>query len=72
MNDRLRNVMARILELDPDAINPDLKAADEPMWDSLKHMNLVFALEDEFGIRFSDAQLPRLTSVAAIEEALGQ
>jgi acyl carrier protein len=35
-------------------------------WDSLKHMTLVMALEEEFGISFEDDELPVLTTVEAI------
>src|SRR5206468_3170990 len=41
-------------------------------WDSVHHMNVVLALENDFEIEFDDAELPTLTSVprmvAAIEK----
>jgi acyl carrier protein len=45
-----------------DASSPDSIAA----WDSLRHMNLMLSLEEEFGVRFSDDQIMTMTSVGAI------
>jgi acyl carrier protein len=40
----------------PENASPDL--IDK--WDSVNHMNLILALEEEFGIRFSDDELTQL------------
>lgn len=32
-------------------------------WDSLGHMNLILALEEEFGIRFLDEEVAELLSI---------
>jgi acyl carrier protein len=39
-------------------------------WDSLKHMHLVLAIEDEFGIEFDDAQVSELSSAGAMLDAI--
>lgn len=48
-------------------------AADDPVareaqsdWDSLKHIELVFALEDALGVRFDAGEIGELNDVAAI------
>ncbi|MFT0531221.1 acyl carrier protein [Castellaniella hirudinis] len=35
-------------------------------WDSLKHVEIMFALEDEFGIAFSEKELSDLDNVSEI------
>jgi acyl carrier protein len=35
-------------------------------WDSLRHMNLVVALEEEFRVRFTDQQIDELLSLRLI------
>lgn len=40
--------------------------ADEPRWDSIRHLELVFALEDAFDVRFDGSELPALDSLASI------
>jgi acyl carrier protein len=39
-------------------------------WDSLKHMEIVFAVEDSLGIEFREEELLDLNSIAAICEAV--
>lgn len=70
MDTKLRKIMVEILGVDEDSIDSEVSVENEPRWDSLRHMNLIFALEDTYGIRFSDDQISALTSVRAIEKAL--
>jgi acyl carrier protein len=44
--------------------------ADGPAWDSLKHMQIVFAVEEKFGIQFTEAEIPRLDSYQQFAEHL--
>lgn len=39
---------------------------DTPGWDSLKHVELIFALEDEFDLQFTAAELEELKSEAEV------
>jgi len=41
-----------------------------PDWDSVMHLNLILALEAEFGVRFSTTEIPTLTSIKKIRERL--
>lgn len=70
MNEKLKNILAEILEIDPATIDSSTSVATEKKWDSLRHMTLIFAIEDGLGVRFDDNELPQLTSVSAIEQAL--
>jgi acyl carrier protein len=51
-------------------IGSDVSRKNTPEWDSLKHIELMFALEDRFGIQFSEDELAGLDSVARIVEAV--
>jgi acyl carrier protein len=66
MEDRIRNVMAAVFEISPDQISDEASPHDIKAWDSIKHMNLVLALEEEFGIQFEDAEIPSLVSFEII------
>lgn len=72
MNEKLRVIVAGALELDPSDVTEDTSVENQAKWDSLHHMNLIFAIEDGFCIRFADDELPQLTSIAAIERALAK
>lgn len=46
--------------------SPTVRRADLPQWDSLRHIELMFALEDAFGVQFSAEELATLDNVATI------
>lgn len=72
IRDRARTVLAKALKADPEAIADNASQMELSAWDSVRHMNVVLALENDFGIEFEDAELQGLTSlpllVAAIEK----
>ncbi len=45
---------------------------DEPAWDSLKHIEIVFSIEGAFGVRFSPDEMPLLDSLDAIVAMVGE
>ena len=63
-------VMSQVFGLPVEAIQDDASADTIESWDSVKHMNLVMALEEEFGMCFADEQIIELQSCDAIVEAL--
>jgi acyl carrier protein len=69
-DDRIREVMAGVLEVEPDAIGPAFGRADAPLWDSLNHLRLVTALEEAFGIRFSMREVAELERFESIRQAV--
>ena len=62
----IRRIMCDVLRVTPDDIEPATVPNDVPEWDSLSHITLVVALEQELGIRLGVADVERMTSVAAI------
>jgi acyl carrier protein len=48
----------------------DMRRADLAQWDSLKHVEIVFALEDQFGVHFDESEFATLDSVTAIAAAV--
>ena len=61
-------LVRRILRL-PEAA-PASERASTTEWDSLKHMEIVFALEDRYGIQFDEPEFETLDSVEAIAAAI--
>jgi acyl carrier protein len=70
MRDRVRQAMASVWNVPADEIAEDADTTSLPSWDSLRHMELMLELEMSFGVRIPADELPELTSVGAIEEAL--
>jgi acyl carrier protein len=67
---RTRVVMGKVLQVPPQDISADVSRKTLPVWDSLKHMNLILALEDEFGVEFSDQEIAGINSLNLLLEAL--
>ena len=53
-------------------IGKPVQRVSEPRWDSIKHVELLFALEDAFGINFKEEELVGLDSSDAIIAAIGR
>jgi acyl carrier protein len=72
MHDRLRGVFAEVFELSPSAVPHDASNENLPLWDSLRQLELMLALELEYGVRIPTEAMLELQSVAAIEEFLAE
>jgi acyl carrier protein len=60
--DRLRQVFVDTLELGPDVDVDNLAYRDIEQWDSLGHMTLVAAIEDDFDVQLSTEQVIDMSS----------
>ena len=72
MTDKIKEVMSQVLEFPAEQIQADTSPEHVERWDSLKHMQLILALEEEFGILFPDDAVPNLLSYGAIEAAISE
>jgi acyl carrier protein len=63
-------VIADVLGVDPAAIGPDASPDTIPAWDSVQHLNLVIALEEEFGARFTPEEIEEAVGVRALTTIL--
>jgi acyl carrier protein len=70
MRDRVRQTIASVWSVPEDEIPVDADATSLQGWDSLRHLELMLELEMSFGVRIPAEEMPELTSIAAIEEAL--
>ena len=50
MKKEIRDLFATILQIAPDEINDDSTPNTGKTWDSLNHLNLIAAFEEEFSI----------------------
>lgn len=67
---RLRAVFVVALALDDSVDVERLSFRDVPAWDSVGHMALVAAIEDEFGVRLDTDQVIDLSSFAVARNLL--
>lgn len=68
--DALKQVMAMALSVEPSTIGPDASMDTIASWDSLRHMNLVLALEEEFKVSIPDDEAGNITSYKLVRLVL--
>ena len=54
----------------PVSENENPSRSREPEWDSLKHVEFMFLLEDHFGIRFSEGEMAEIEDAGSILQIL--
>ena len=67
IEDRIKNVMSAVFEISIEEINDESSPDTIELWDSLKHLNLVIALEEEFNVQFTDDNFIELINLKLIK-----
>ncbi len=70
MTERIDAEIAEILSLTlgrPVAPGQNLTRADEPKWDSMKHLEIIFAVEGAFGVAFTPDEIAAVSSAADLK-----
>ncbi len=68
VQDRLQQIFREIFSDDDLIVADTTTAADVPGWDSLAHINLIYAVEREFSIQIADDRLASFTTVGDLRE----
>ena len=64
--EKVRDVLAKQFEIDPETITPDTNLLDDLGADSLDVVELIMSVEDEFGIVIDDEAASNLLTVRQI------
>ena len=64
---RLRYIIATLFQLKETVVTLETSPDNVQNWDSLQHLNLIIALEQEFGISIAPDEGTELLSVGIIE-----
>jgi acyl carrier protein len=70
--ERLAQVFQNIFDDDTLELTDRMTAADFPAWDSLAHVNLMFAIEHEFGLEFAGNELAEMENIGELKRYLAQ
>jgi acyl carrier protein len=70
MEARIKKAMADVFNIHINSINGGSSPDNIENWDSLKHMNLIVALEEEFEIELTDEEIDDSMSYALIVNIL--
>ena len=64
--------MGVVFDISPDQINEDSSIDNIENWDSLKHLNLILALEEEFVISIPDEEVGNLVNFKLISLVINE
>ncbi len=64
----VEQLIAETLGVRADVVTDGLEFQSIPEWDSLNHVNLMLALEKEFGLEIDAESIVALSSVSSIRE----
>lgn len=72
LDEQLVEAVMDAFGIEKDEVTPQLSRDSLAEWDSVGHLKLVLSVEEAFGLRFAAAEIPSLTSVAAIQDAVNR
>lgn len=67
---RIIEILSATLDIEPDRIGQNFSPEQCEAWDSIRHLTLVLAIEDEFHITFEESQIWRLMNLTSLEAAV--
>jgi acyl carrier protein len=72
MKSKLLKTLSDTLGISETDLNESSSAENFMQWDSLMHMNIIFAVEDTFNITIPDSKLSESTSVKSLLSIIEQ
>ena len=66
VNETVYGIVAKIMGVPAGAVTEDSSAASLQSWDSLRHMKLILAIEEAFGLQLTDEEIVSISDVRGI------
>ncbi len=66
MFEQVRSIAADVFEVAPQDLSADSAPAHVSAWDSIRHLNLLLALEERFGLQFEPEEIDQMKDLRAI------
>ena len=68
MVDKIKQIIAAILDLPINLINESTSTKNVENWDSLNHLKIILAIEDEFNMRLNNDEIVLMNSFPLLVE----
>jgi acyl carrier protein len=68
--ERVRGVAADVFMLPEEQLRPESSPENVECWDSVQHLNLVLALEQQFDLQFEPEEMDQMKSIGQIAALL--
>jgi acyl carrier protein len=65
---RLKKIFSVIFDVPEQSVDEFFSMESSENWDSMNQLNLVLSIEEEFGIYFSDTEVPTLISFKVVKD----
>ncbi len=62
----IQEIAADLFEMEPEGVSEDFSPESNPTWDSIKHLGLVTAIEDQFDLTFEPEEIDEMKDIASI------
>lgn len=72
IKERIFNVMELVFEESKENINEESSIDSLENWDSIRHLNLILGLEEEFDITIPDEEVATITNYKLIEIVINE
>lgn len=70
ISERLKRIILKTLQLEDFDIQDETTASMVPGWDSLSHVKVIIAIEENYGIRFKTLEVIRLKNVGELQRLI--
>lgn len=67
---KLEQIVAKVLAVDVSTISDASNAKNTPNWDSMRHIELLLAVEVAFGVQFSMAEITSMQNLGDMRRLL--
>ena len=70
IDDKIKNIMETVFKTSVQEISDDSTPHSIKSWDSLKHINLIIALEEEFDLKLEEDEIAAMVSFPIISATI--
>ena len=67
---RIRGIIREVFEISEDETNEEYSMDNVDLWDSMGHMKLLVALEEDFGMQFNIDEVMEMVKYSRIKEII--
>lgn len=67
---QLYDLIGKVLGVEAATLNEESNAQNTPRWDSLRHIEVIFAMENAFHVRFTMPEISGLRKLSDIRKLL--
>jgi acyl carrier protein len=70
--ERLTLLVSDVLEVDPEMVDSSSSRENLAEWDSLAHLRIVGAVEEEFAVKLTMQEINEISSIEALQQLIAK